>query len=89
MATAFPAIYAAFGLVEPPPDGHLRLDEEAVMRAFVEIWQLVDAGGDSDLRAARLAGETSHRLMDGWLDLWDTAADPALAGQGAPLGAIG
>ena len=79
-----PAIYAAFGLVEPAADGHLRLDEEAVLRAFVGLWQLVDADGDSDLRAARLAGETSHRLIEGWLDAWDAAADPALASQGAP-----
>ena len=40
-----PAIYAAFGLVQPSADAHLRVDEEAVVRAFVEIWQLVDAGG--------------------------------------------
>lgn len=80
-----PAIYAAFGLVEPPPDRHLRVDEEAVVRSFVEIWQLVDAGGDMDLRMARLSGETSRRLMEGWLDAWDAAARPALASQGAPV----
>ena len=79
-----PAIYAAFGLVQPSADAHLRVDEEAVVRAFVEIWQLVDAGGDTDLRMARLSGETSRRLMEGWLDAWNDAADPALESQGAP-----
>jgi adenylate cyclase len=80
------AIYAAFGLVEPRSDSHLRLDEEAVIRGFVGIWQLVDPGGDADVRIARLSGDTTRRLMDGWLDAWDAAADPTLASQGAPGG---
>ena len=33
---------------------------------------------------ARLSGETSRRLMEGWLDAWNDAADPALESQGAP-----
>jgi adenylate cyclase len=79
-----PAIFAAFGAPEPAPNHHLRLDEERVIRGFVEIWHIADPGGDADVRIARLAGETSRRLAEGWLDAWDATARPALASQGAP-----
>ena len=79
-----PAVFAAFGLPEPAPEHHLRVDEEAVVRGFVEIWHIADPGGDSDVRIARLAGETSRRLAETWLDVWDATAQPALASQGAP-----
>jgi len=79
-----PAIFAAFGAPEPTPDHHLRVDEERVIRGFVEIWHVADPGGDADVRIARLAGETSRRLAEGWLDVWDDTARPALASQGAP-----
>ena len=36
------------------------------------------------MRIARLAGETSRRLAETWLDVWDATAQPALASQGAP-----
>lgn len=78
------AIYAAFGLPEPATDQRLRLDEEKVVRGFTEIWQLVDPGGDADLQIARLSGETSRRLMEGWLDTWDATARPGIESQGAP-----
>ena len=39
-----------------------------------------------DVRVARLTGETSRRLMEGWLDAWDAAAQPAIDTQGAPSG---
>lgn len=79
-----PAVFAAFGAPEPAPDHHLRVDEERVIRGFVEIWNIADPGGDADVRIARLAGETSRRLAEGWLDVWDATARPALASQGAP-----
>jgi class 3 adenylate cyclase len=79
-----PAVFAAFGLPEPAPDQHLRVDEETVIRGFLEIWHIVDPGGDADVRVARLAGETSRRLAEGWLDIWDATARPGLASQGAP-----
>ena len=78
------AIYAAFGLPEPALDQRLRADEETIIRGFAELWQLADPGGDADLRIARLSGETSRRLMEGWLDTWDATARPALESQGAP-----
>ncbi len=79
-----PGIFAAFGLPEPAPDQHLRLDEDRVIRGFLDIWHVVDPDGDADLRVARLAGETSRRLAEGWLDAWDATARPELASQGAP-----
>ena len=45
-------------------------------------WSMPTVTRTSD--AARLAGETSRRLIEGWLDPWDDAADPALESQGAP-----
>jgi adenylate cyclase len=78
------AIYTAFGLVEPAPDRHLRLDEEEVIRGFAEIWHLADPTGDTDLRVARLSGESSRRWAEGWLDAWDETTRPELASQGAP-----
>jgi class 3 adenylate cyclase len=79
-----PAIFAAFGVPEPAPDQHLRVDEERVIRGFVDVWHIADPGGDADVRVARLAGETSRRLAEGWLDVWDATAQPALGTQGAP-----
>ena len=79
-----PGVFAAFGLPEPAPDQHLRLDEERVIRGFLDIWHIADPGGDADLRVARLAGETSRRLAEGWLDAWDDTARPELGSQGAP-----
>jgi adenylate cyclase len=79
-----PAVFAAFGLPEPAPDRHLRVDEEAVVRGYLETWHIADPDGDADVRVARLAGETSRRLAEGWLDVWDATARPALASQGAP-----
>jgi class 3 adenylate cyclase len=79
-----PAVFAAFGLPEPTPEAHLRVDEERVIRGFLEIWHIADPGGDAEVRVARLAGEASRRLAEGWLDAWDATARPGLASQGAP-----
>jgi adenylate cyclase len=83
-----PAVFAALGLPEPTLDQHLRVDEETVIRGFMEIWQIADPDGDADVRVARLAGETSRRLAEGWLDIWDATARPVLTSQGAPAGAV-
>jgi adenylate cyclase len=79
-----PAVFAAFGLPEPAPDQHLRVDEERVIRGFLDIWHVADPDGDADVRVARLSGETSRRLAEGWLDAWDATARPKLGSQGAP-----
>ena len=78
-----PSGYAALGLSEPSPDSHPRLEEERVITAFVDIWHDVDPGGDADVRVARVAGESSRRLNETWLDVWDETAQPRLRTQGA------
>lgn len=81
-----PAIYAGFGLPEPQADRPMREDEASIVRRFVMAWDAVDPEGDSDVRVARLTGEASRRLMEGWLDAWDAVARPELGTQGAPGG---
>ncbi len=81
-----PAVYAGFGLPEPQADRPMREDEVSIIGRFLAAWDSVDRGGDSDVRVARLTGETSRRLMEGWLDAWDAAAQPAIDTQGAPSG---
>jgi adenylate cyclase len=76
------SIYAALGLSEPSPETHLRADEEAIVSGFAELWAEVDPGGDADVRVARIAGEASRRLNEGWLDIWDATAKPRLETQG-------
>ena len=79
-----PGVYAGFGLSEPEPDRPMREDEVSILLRFLRTWDAVDPGGDADLRVARLSGETSRRMMEGWLDVWDATAQPELATQGAP-----
>lgn len=88
LGARLPAVYAALGLSEPEPDRPMRTDEASILLRFLRIWDSVDAGGDADVRVARLSGEFSRRMMEGWLDIWDSTAQPALATQGAP-GAAG
>jgi adenylate cyclase len=78
-----PAIYAALGLTEPAADMHLRVDEERAIAGFAQVWANVDPEGDADVRVARIAGETSRRLNESWLDAWDATARPRLSSQGA------
>ena len=76
------SIYAALGLAEPAPDDHLRVNEERVMIGFASLWAEVDPGGDADVRLARIAGETTRRFNEAWLDVWDETARPRLDTQG-------
>ena len=78
-----PSVYAAFGLSEPEADRPMRADEASVIARYLRIWATVDSDGDADRRVARLAGESSRRTMEAWLDAWDAAAQPELATQGA------
>ncbi|HUP54287.1 MAG TPA: adenylate/guanylate cyclase domain-containing protein [Methylomirabilota bacterium] len=80
-------VYAAMGLPEPPADMPLRADEARVVGDFAGMWALVDPGGDSDVRVARLAGDGLRRLAEAWLDLWDAHAQPTMESMGAPSGA--
>lgn len=79
-----PAIYAALGLPEPEPDSHPRVDEAELVGQFVRLWSLVDPTGRAHVRVARQIGESTRRIAEGWLDVWDEVAQPNPATQGAP-----
>jgi adenylate cyclase len=78
------AVYAALGLPEPAPDDHPRADEAALVHEFVRIWSLVDERGQAQVRMARMIGDGTRRIAEGWLDLWDEVALPDPTTQGAP-----
>jgi adenylate cyclase len=65
------AIYAAFGLAVPAPETVMRIDEEAVVTEFLELWSLVDDREEVHLRAAHIAGDGVRRIQEATLDLFD------------------
>jgi adenylate cyclase len=65
------SVYQAFGLAQPGDDSVVPKDEEAIVRAFVETWTLVDPEPDAVIRAARIAGEGIRRMQEATLDLFD------------------
>jgi adenylate cyclase len=83
-AAILPAVYAALGLPEPEPDDHPREDEARLVGEFVQLWGLVDPTGDAHLRVARMVGEGTRRIAEGWLDTWDEVAQPGPTTQGGP-----
>jgi adenylate cyclase len=66
-----PSVYAAFGLASPGEDSVVGNDEEALVRAFIETWTMVDEQPDAVIRAARIAGEGVRRIQEATLDLFD------------------
>jgi len=83
-ARHLPAVYAALGLPEPDPGAHPRVDEAGVVRDFVRLWSLVDPSGGAHVRVARLVGDSTRRIAEGWLDVWDEIAQPGPTTQGGP-----
>jgi adenylate cyclase len=83
-ASMLPSVYAAFGLPEPEPDDHPRVDEVDAVVRFVELWSLVDPTGRAHVRVARMIGDATRRIAEGWLDVWDEVAQPDPTTQGAP-----
>ena len=83
-AALLPAIYAALGVPEPDPDDRPRTDEAELMLSFVRLWSLVDPTGEAHVRVARLMGDGTRRIAEGWLDVWDEVARPSVTTQGAP-----
>jgi class 3 adenylate cyclase len=93
------SIYAAFGLAAPGPDQPTRLDEEAVVMAFLEAWDLeATTGGQAPLsldlpssevlaRAARIAGDAARRFADGWIGLFHEAVSEPIGRSAAPIDA--
>ena len=78
------AIYTAFGLPEPEPDAHPRVNEARLVGDFVRAWSSVDPSGRAGVRVARLIGDGTRRMAEGWLDVWDEIAQPDPSTQGAP-----
>jgi adenylate cyclase len=78
------AVYAALELPEPEPDDHPRADEAELLLGFVGLWSMVDSTGEAHVRVARLVGEATRRIAEGWLDVWDEVARPDPTTQGAP-----
>ncbi len=79
-----PAVYAGLGLPEPEPGDHPREDEAELIMSFVRLWSLVDPTGAAHARVARLLGDSTRRVAEGWLDVWDEVALPDASTQGAP-----
>ena len=57
------------GLVEPDPERRIEVDEETILAAFLETWDL--PGDDVANRAARIAGDAAARIAEGWVGLFD------------------
>ena len=83
-AELLPSVYAAFGIPEPEPGDHPRIDEAEIITGFVRLWSVVDSGGEAHVRVARLVGDATRRIAEGWLDVWDEVAQPSPTTQGAP-----
>jgi adenylate cyclase len=83
-AVHLPAVYAALGIPEPDPDAQLRVDEAELILDYVRLWSLVDPTGAAHSRVARVIGDATRRIAEGWLDVWDEIAQPGPTTQGAP-----
>jgi class 3 adenylate cyclase len=78
------SVYAAFGLPEPEPDDHPRVDEAELLRTYIRVWSTIDPTGSAHVRVARLFGDATRRIAEGTLDVWDELALPDSTTQGAP-----
>jgi adenylate cyclase len=83
-ATILPAVYAALGLPEPEPGASPRADEGRLIADFIRLWGFVDPTGDAQVRVARMIGDGTRRIAEGWLDTWDEVAKPGPTTQGGP-----
>ncbi len=76
------SMYLAMGLPEPRPEYVLRQDEEMILREFVALWDIDD---EALLRAARLIGEPTRMVTDGWSRLFvEKFSAPLSAGDLPP-----
>jgi len=83
-AAMLPVVYAGLGLPEPEPGDHPRVDEANLVAEFIRLWSLVDPSGAAHARVARLVGDGTRRIAEGWLDVWDEVAKPDATTQGGP-----
>ncbi len=70
------SVYAAFGLAIPPPETITRRDEEQAIGEFIDFWTAIDADPESQLRAARIAGEGIRRIWEATDDLFNELGGP-------------
>jgi adenylate cyclase len=64
------SVYAALGLPVPDPTARIRVDEEDMMRRFLEAWRPAPAD-ETLVRAARLIAEGTRMAAMGWVELVD------------------
>jgi hypothetical protein len=69
--TQLGAVYAAFGLVEPPTDAPISQEEERLLVDYLDTWEDVDPDPELARRAARVLGEGMRRLQLAVVDLFD------------------
>jgi class 3 adenylate cyclase len=76
-ARLLPGVYHLLGLTPPDLGSHLTVDEESLLREFLEVWSLA-SDEDASLRAARLVGDGARTAAVGWGDLlYEQIAGPA------------
>jgi class 3 adenylate cyclase len=69
-ALHLPALYEVLGLPRPDPSAPIHVDEEAMLKRFLEGWRLA-SDDDALFRAARLLGEGARIVAIGWTELLD------------------
>ncbi|HET9497047.1 MAG TPA: adenylate/guanylate cyclase domain-containing protein [Candidatus Limnocylindria bacterium] len=63
-------LYLALGLAQPDEAHELSVADERIVRGFVTAWRSSRGWPGSMYRAARLAGESMRRMVDGWVGLF-------------------
>jgi adenylate cyclase len=71
-----PDLFLALGLARPTPDRPLTEADAARLPAFLAAWSRGPHSRDTVLRAARLLGEATRRVADGWVRLFEDAIAP-------------
>lgn len=71
-------LFMALGLPRPDQDRTLSRADVAIIKRFLDAWDVDAPRRDQSLRAARLLGEMARRAAEGWVDLFtETYSPPA------------
>jgi class 3 adenylate cyclase len=62
----------ALGLVRPDAEHELTVVEEALLRDFVASWRASRDWPESMYRAARLVGDATRRIVEGWVGIFSS-----------------
>jgi class 3 adenylate cyclase len=65
-----PDVFVALGRPRPEPDRELTEADIAALRLLVRAWTAPPLAGEPLLRAARLLGDSTRRLAEGWVKLF-------------------